>query len=70
MFYLVMKHLKPLNLNKIEIEPEYSFIEIDKVNHEIQSFLHLYLGRTLGIKEFFNNFLTPLLKDLGISIIT
>jgi len=68
MFYLVMKHLKPLDLNKIEIEPEYSFIEIDKVNHEIQSFLHLYLGSTLGIKEFYNKFLIPLLDELGITI--
>jgi hypothetical protein len=70
MFYLIMKHLKPLDLNKIEIEPEYSFIEIEKINHEIQSFLQLYLGTTLGIKDFFNSFLTPLLKELGISITT
>jgi len=69
MSYLVMKHLKPLDLNKIEIEPEHNFIDIDKINHEIQSFLHLYLETTLGIKDFYNNFLIPLLKDLGISII-
>lgn len=68
MFYLVMKHLKPLDLNKIEIEPENNFIEIDKINHEIQSFLQLYLGTILGIKDFNNNFLIPLLKDLGILI--
>ena len=68
MFCLVMKHLKPLDLDKIEIEPEYEFIEIEKINHEIQSFLQLYLGTILGIKDFTNSFLTPLLKDLGISI--
>ncbi|GAH52987.1 unnamed protein product, partial [marine sediment metagenome] len=68
MFYLVIKHLKPLDLNKIEIEPEYSFIEINKINHEIQSFLHLYLGSTLGIKEFYNKFLIPLLNELGITV--
>ena len=68
MYYLVMKHLKPLDLDKIEIEPEYEFIEIEKINHEIQSFLQLYLGTILGIKDFTNSFLTPLLKDLGISI--
>ncbi|MFX0081809.1 MAG: hypothetical protein ACFE94_08655 [Candidatus Hodarchaeota archaeon] len=70
MFYLVMKHLKPLDLHNIKIEPDYNFIEIEKINHEIQSFLDLYLATTLGIKDFFNSFLTPLLKDLGISIIT
>jgi hypothetical protein len=70
MLYLVMKHLKPLNLDKIEIEPEYNFIEIDKINHEIHTFLQLYLGTILGIKDFTNSFLIPLLKDLGISSIT
>ncbi|MFW9877617.1 MAG: hypothetical protein ACFFG0_31410 [Candidatus Thorarchaeota archaeon] len=70
MSYLVMKHLKPLDLNHLEIEPDYDFIEIDKINHEIQSFLHLYLETTLGIKDFHNKFLAPLLKDLGISNIT
>lgn len=68
MFYLVMKHLKPLHLNKIEIEPEYIFIELDKINHEIQSFLHLYLETILGIKDFHNKFLIPLLDELGIAI--
>jgi uncharacterized protein YutE (UPF0331/DUF86 family) len=68
MSYLVNKHLKPLDLDKIEIEADYEFIEIEKINHEIKSFLQLYLGSTLGIKDFNNIFLTPLLQDLGISI--
>ena len=69
-YYLIMKHLKPLDLNKIEIESEFNFIKVDKIHHEIQSFLHLYLGNILGIKDFYNSFFTPLLKDLGISIIS
>ncbi|MHA2035809.1 MAG: hypothetical protein ACW98X_05210 [Promethearchaeota archaeon] len=66
--YLVVKQLKPLNLDKIEIEPEYEFIEINKINYEIQNFLRLYLYSTLRIKEFDKMFLTPLLTDLGILI--
>jgi hypothetical protein len=68
MSYLVMKHLKPLDLNKIEIEPEYNFIKVTKINHEILSFLHLYLETILGIKDFYNKFLIPLLDELGITI--
>ncbi|MFX1477560.1 MAG: hypothetical protein ACFFCI_05475 [Promethearchaeota archaeon] len=68
MYWIVLKYLEPLNLNKIEIEPDYSFIDIEKVNYEIQTFLHLYLGSTLGIKNFHQTFLTPILKDLGISV--
>ncbi|MFX1320511.1 MAG: hypothetical protein ACFFAQ_02595 [Promethearchaeota archaeon] len=66
MHYLVMKQLKPLNLNKIEIEPEYSFIDINKINYEIQEFLHLYLGNVLPIREFYKEFLIPLLEELGV----
>ena len=68
MYWVVLKYLKPLNLNNIEIEAEYSFIEIEKVNYEIQTFLYLYLSSTLGIKNFHQTFLIPILKDLGISI--
>jgi hypothetical protein len=64
--HLVVKQLKPLNLDKIIIEPEYEFIDINKINFEIQSFLRLYLYSTLRIKEFDKTFLTPLLQDLGI----
>ncbi len=66
MSHLVAKQLKPLNLDKIEIEPEYDFIDLDKINYEIQNFLRLYLYSTLRIKEFDKMFLTPLLEDLGI----
>jgi len=66
--HLVVKQLKPLNLDKIEIEPEYEFIDINKINYEIQNFLQLYLYSTLRIKEFHKMFLTPLLQDLGIPI--
>ena len=64
--YLIIKQLTPLNLKKIRIEPEYDFIDIDKVNYEIQDFLHIYLGKLLHIKEFYNLFLVPLLEDLGV----
>jgi hypothetical protein len=66
--HLVVKQLKPLNLDKIKIETEYSFIEINKINYEIQNFLKLYLYSTLRIKEFDKLFLTPLLQDLGITV--
>ena len=66
--HLVVKQLKPLNLDKIKIETEYSFIEINKINYEIQNFLKLYLYSTLRIKEFDKLLLTPLLQDLGITV--
>ena len=53
-------------VNNIEIESEYNFIDVDKVNHEIQSFLQFYLGTILGIKDFYKVFLIPLLEELGI----
>ena len=66
--HLVVKQLKPLNLDNIEIEPEYEFIDINKINYEIQNFLQLYLYSTLRIKEFDKMFLTPLFQDLGIPV--
>lgn len=68
MSHLVVKQLKPLNLDKIKIESEYKFIDINKINYEIQNFLQLYLYSTLRIKEFHQLFLTPLLEDLGIPL--
>jgi len=67
MRYLIMKQLTPLNLNKIRIEPEHDFIDINKVNYEIQDFLYIYLENLLHIKEFYTVFLVPLLEDLGIN---
>ena len=69
MSHLVARQLKPLNLDKIEIEPEYEFIDINKINYEIQNFLMLYLHSTLRIKDFNKTFLTPLLEDLGIVVL-
>jgi hypothetical protein len=66
MYHLVMKQLKPLNLDKIKIESEYSFIDINKIKYQIQEFLHLYLGNLLPLKEFYNEFLIPLLEELGV----
>ena len=68
MYYLVGKQLKPLNLNKIEIKPEYDFIDKAEVYHEIREFLHLYLQSTLYIQEFDNNFFIPLLEKLEIPV--
>jgi len=65
--HLVIKQLKPLELGKIKVEPEYSFIDVNKINHEVQGFLNLYLGSTLRIKDFNKQFFIPLLEDLGIS---
>jgi hypothetical protein len=69
MYWIVAKFLKPLNLDKIEIESEYNFIDITHFNYEIRNFLRLYLYSTLGIKDFDKKFLNPLLHDLGISLI-
>ncbi|MFW9896744.1 MAG: hypothetical protein ACFFD7_13145 [Candidatus Thorarchaeota archaeon] len=66
MSHLVVKQIKPLNLDEIEIESEYKFIDINKIYFEIQKFLELYLYSTLRIKDFHKTFLTPLLQDLGI----
>ncbi|MCK4781079.1 MAG: hypothetical protein KAT57_12845, partial [Candidatus Lokiarchaeota archaeon] len=66
MRYLIMKQLAPLNLDKIKIKPEHNFIDINKIKYEIQEFLHLYLGKVLHIKNFYNNFLIPLLEELGV----
>ncbi|MFX1410376.1 MAG: hypothetical protein ACFFA6_08485 [Promethearchaeota archaeon] len=66
MNYLIIKQLKPLSLNKIKIETEFDFIDIDKIKYQIQEFLHLYLGNLLPIKEFYSTFLIPLFEDLGV----
>ncbi len=63
-YYLVMKQLKPLDLDKIRIEPEYDFIDINEVYHEIREFLRLYLSSSLYIKDFNQNFFEPLLVKL------
>ncbi|MFW9990161.1 MAG: hypothetical protein ACFFC3_16075 [Candidatus Odinarchaeota archaeon] len=66
MRYLINKQLSPLNLDKIRIEPEYEFIDINKIKYDIQEFLDLYLGNVFHIKEFNTEFLVPLLEDLGV----
>ncbi|MFX1418699.1 MAG: hypothetical protein ACFE9N_07250 [Promethearchaeota archaeon] len=66
MRYLIVKQLTPLNLNKITIEREYDFIDLNKIKYEIQEFLHVYLGKLLPIKEFYNLFLSPLFEELGV----
>ena len=66
MRYLIIKQLSPLNLDKVKIKPEYDFIDINKVNYEIQEFLHVYLGKLLHIKGFEKIFLIPLLEELGV----
>lgn len=66
MRYLIIKQLTPLNLDTISILPEHDFIDIDKVNYEIQDFLNVYLGKLLHFKDFYNLFLVPLLDDLGV----
>jgi len=63
-YHLVMKQLKPLNLNTIEIETEYKFIDLNEVYYELREFLHVYLFSTLYIKDFDDNFFFPLLKML------
>jgi rubredoxin len=67
-YYLVGKQLKPLNLDDIRIDPEHDFIDINKINYEIQEFLRLYLYDILRIKEFDDKFLFPLLSHLGIFV--
>lgn len=68
MYWIVSKFLKPLKLDKIEIDTEYQFIDITHVNYEIRNFLRLYLYSTLGIKDFDKKFLNPLLLELGITL--
>ena len=63
-YYLVMKQLKPLNLDNIKIEPEYDFLDINEVYHEVREFLRLYLSSTLYIKDFDESFFNPLLEKL------
>ncbi|MFX0024056.1 MAG: hypothetical protein ACFE9S_17140 [Candidatus Hermodarchaeota archaeon] len=65
--YLILEQLTPLNLNKIKIEKDHSFIDIDKVNYEIIKFLHLYLGNLLHFTNFYHEFLIPLFTDLKIN---
>ncbi|KKN58489.1 hypothetical protein LCGC14_0551630 [marine sediment metagenome] len=64
-YHLVTKQLKPLDLDKIRIEPEYDFIDINEVYHEIREFLRLYLSSALYIKDFNETFFNPLLEKLG-----
>ncbi|MFW9968921.1 MAG: hypothetical protein ACFFDF_01890 [Candidatus Odinarchaeota archaeon] len=64
--YLIMEQLTPLNLDKIKIEKEYTFLDIKKINYEILRFLHLYLGSLFHIKNFYDEFLIPLVQELKI----
>jgi hypothetical protein len=66
MRYLIIKQLTPLNLDKIKINPEHDFIDLNKINYEINEFLHIYLGKVLHIKDFYNVFLIPLIEELGV----
>ncbi|MFX1364945.1 MAG: hypothetical protein ACFFCE_16045 [Promethearchaeota archaeon] len=66
MRYLVKKQLNPLNLDKIKIEPEHDFIDINEIKYDIQEFLDLYLGKVLHIRDFHTEFLIPLLEELGV----
>jgi hypothetical protein len=66
MQFLIIKQLSPLNLDKIKIKTDYKFIEIDKLKYKIQEFLHLYLGKTLRIEDFYNRLLIPLFEELGV----
>jgi len=68
MFNLVLKQLEKLNLNDIQIEKEYNFIDVNKIKLEIRGFLHMYLGGNLRQKDSYNKFFKPLLENLGISI--
>ncbi len=67
MFNLVLKQLKKLNLNEIQIEKEYNFIDVNKIKLEIRGFLGRYLGGNLRLKDLYKNFLIPLLEKLEIS---
>jgi len=68
MYNLVLKQLEKLNLNDIQIEKEYNFIDVNKIKYEIRGFLTLYLGGNLRQKGSYNKFFKPLLENLGISI--
>jgi hypothetical protein len=68
MRYLIIKQLTPLKLDKIKIKAEHDFIDINRVNYEIQDFLHVFLGKLLHIKEFYNIFLVPLFEELGVGL--
>ncbi|MFX1324634.1 MAG: hypothetical protein ACFE8N_06745, partial [Promethearchaeota archaeon] len=70
MYWIVSKFLKPLRLDNIEIDPEYQFIDITHVYYEIRNFLKIYLYNTIGIKDFDQKFLNPLLLELGIPLTT
>lgn len=64
-YNLVLKQLEKLNLNDIQIEEEYNFIDVNKIKLEIRGFLHMYLGGNLRRKDSYNKFLIPLLEKLG-----
>ena len=63
---LFIKVLKPLNLDSIEIEQEYSFINIEDIHREIRIFFHTEIGEILRLKNYYETFLIPLLNELGI----
>jgi len=68
LYEIVLKNLKVLNLNNIQIEGEYSFINIEDIHREIFVFLHTEIGELLRLKDYYKSFLIPLINELGVKV--
>ena len=64
--YLVSTELAKLKLKSQVENIEYKFINKKGLLWEIKRFLHVDLGEILKFQGYYNNFLMPILDDLGI----
>lgn len=66
--YLISTELAKLKLKSQVENIEYKFINKKGLLWEIKRFLHADLGEILKFQGYYENFLTPLLEDLGIPL--
>jgi len=66
LYYLVSTKLMKISPKELIEKIEYEFIDKKGLFWEVRRFLHVNLGEILKFQGYYENFLFPLLEDLGI----